>query len=413
MGQMRELAVRARRAARALALASRAQKDAALKAMAEGLRKNVQRLLEANSSDMKNAGSLSSAMQDRLKLTPERIERMAEGLEQIAQLPDPVGEVLRQTVRPNGMRIKKLRVPIGVIAIIYESRPNVTADSAGLCLKSGNACILRGGHEAIESNLAIGGVLSEALERTGLPADAVQVVKTTDRAAVGELLTLEGLIDLVIPRGGKGLVKRVMEESMIPVIKHYEGICHVYVDAAADLDMAERIVVNAKVQRPGTCNAMETLLVHRAVAEKFLPRIARVLKEKGVEMRGCEQSRRLVPDMAPATEQDYRTEWLDLKMSVRVVPDIDAAIEHIETYGSHHSDSIVTADPAAARRFLEAVDSACVFHNVSTRMSDGFEFGMGAEIGISTDKLHARGPMGLEELTSYKYVIEGEGQLRS
>lgn len=412
MGEMRELAIRARRAARVLASTPRETKDAALRLMAERLRRSADDLLRANAVDMSNARELSSAMRDRLALTHERIERMAEGLEQIAALADPVGEVLRETTRPNGMRIRKVRVPIGVIAIVYESRPNVTADSAGLCLKSGNACILRGGHEAIESNLAIGHALSSALRDAGLPAEAIQVVATTDRAAVGELLTLEGLVDLVIPRGGKGLVRRVVEESTIPVIKHYEGICHVYVDRAADMDMAERIVVNAKVQRPATCNAMETLLVHEAIAQEFLPRIARVLREKGVELRGCEHARRLVPWILPATEQDYRTEWLDLKMSVRVVPDIEAAIDHIERYGSRHSDAIVTRDEAASRRFLEAVDSACVFHNVSTRLSDGFEFGMGAEIGISTDKLHARGPMGLEELTSYKYVITGDGQLR-
>jgi len=412
VGEMRELAIRARRAARVLASTPRETKDAALRLMAERLRRSADDLLRANAVDMSNARELSSAMRDRLALTHERIERMAEGLEQIAALADPVGEVLRETTRPNGMRIRKVRVPIGVIAIVYESRPNVTADSAGLCLKSGNACILRGGHEAIESNLAIGHALSSALRDAGLPAEAIQVVATTDRAAVGELLTLEGLVDLVIPRGGKGLVRRVVEESTIPVIKHYEGICHVYVDRAADMDMAERIVVNAKVQRPATCNAMETLLVHEAIAQEFLPRIARVLREKGVELRGCEHARRLVPWILPATEQDYRTEWLDLKMSVRVVPDIEAAIDHIERYGSRHSDAIVTRDEAASRRFLEAVDSACVFHNVSTRLSDGFEFGMGAEIGISTDKLHARGPMGLEELTSYKYVITGDGQLR-
>ena len=303
-------------------------------------------------------------------------------------------------------------MPIGVIAIIYESRPNVTADAASLCLKSGNATILRGGSEAINSNLAIGKALSDALAEGGLPADAIQVVPSTDRALVGELLMLDDLVNVVIPRGGKGLIRRVVEEATMPVIKHYEGVCHVYVDSYADLDMAERIAVNAKTQRPGVCNSMETLLVHESVASTFVPRVVRALRRKGVEILGDEEARKIVPDLGEATEESYRTEWLRLKMSLRVVPDVETAVDHIETYGSHHSDAIVTTDDGAARRFLANVDSACVFHNVSTRFSDGFEFGMGAEIGISTDKLHARGPMGLEELTSYKYVVTGDGQVR-
>jgi glutamate-5-semialdehyde dehydrogenase len=381
--------------------------------MAAALRERAPEIIEANAKDLAAGSSLSPAMKDRLRLDGERIEKMAVGVEQVARLPDPVGDLLKETTRPNGLLIRKVRVPIGVIAIIYESRPNVTADAASLCLKSGNATILRGGKESINSNLAIGTVLRDALAAEGLPAAAVQVVSTTDRAAVGELLKLDDLVDLVIPRGGKGLIRRVVEESTIPVIKHYEGICHVYVDEAADLDMAHAVAMNAKVQRPGVCNAMETLLVHRAVTPEFLPRIAASMNEAGVELRGDEESCRLVPGMKPATEEDWRTEYLELILSVKVVEDLDQAVDHIETYGSHHSDCIITKDGSAAQQFLDRVDSACVFHNASTRFSDGFEFGMGAEIGISTDKLHARGPMGLEELTSYKYLVLGKGQLRS
>jgi glutamate-5-semialdehyde dehydrogenase len=410
---MRKLAERARAAARELATAPTEEKNAALRGMAAALRERASGIIEANAEDLAAGESLSPAMKDRLKLDQKRIEKMAVGVEQVAGLPDPVGEVLNETTRPNGLVIRKVRVPIGVIAIIYESRPNVTADAASLCLKSGNATVLRGGKESITSNIAIGKVLSEALRAESLPPEAIQVVSTTDRAAVGELLKLDDLVDLIIPRGGKGLIRRVVEESTIPVIKHYEGICHVYVDEAADLDMAHGTAMNAKVQRPGVCNAMETLLVHRAVAAEFLPRIAASMKEAGVELRGDEDSRTLVPDMKPATEEDWRTEYLGLILSVKVVDDLGQAIDHIETYGSHHSDCIITKDGAAAQQFLERVGSACVFHNASTRFSDGYEFGMGAEIGISTDKLHARGPMGLEELTSYKYLVLGDGQLRS
>ena len=413
MERMRKLAEGARAAARVLAAAQTEQKDSALSRMAAALREREPEIIEANAKDLAAGSSLSPAIKDRLTLDEKRIEKMAVGVEQVAGLPDPVGDLLKETTRPNGLVIRKVRVPIGVIAIIYESRPNVTADAASLCLKSGNATILRGGKESINSNLAIGTVLCDALEAEGLPAAAIQVVSTTDRAAVGELLKLDDLVDLIIPRGGKGLIRRVVEESTIPVIKHYEGICHVYVDKAADLDMAQAMAMNAKVQRPGVCNAMETLLVHRAISPEFLPRIAASMEEAGVELRGCEESCKLVPDMKPATEEDWRTEYLELILSVKVVDDLGQAVDHIETYGSHHSDCIITKDGAAAQQFLERVDSACVFHNASTRFSDGFEFGMGAEIGISTDKLHARGPMGLEELTSYKYLVIGDGQLRS
>ena len=412
MGQMREMAKRARAAARTLAVASTEKKNDALRRMAELLRERSGEIIAANTKDLDAGSELAGAMRDRLALDEARVEKMAAGVEQVAGLPDPVGKLLDETARPNGMTIRKVRVPIGVIAIIYESRPNVTADAASLCLKSGNSTILRGGSEAINSNLCVGKALSEALAEAGLPRDAIQVVPSTDRALVGEFLKLDGLIDVVIPRGGKGLIRRVVEEATMPVIKHYEGICHVYVDGGADLDMAERIAVNAKAQRPGVCNSMETLLVHEAVAGEFIPRVVKALGEAGVEVLGCPEARRLVADLGRASDDTYRTEWLGLKMSLRVVPSLDAAVEHIETHGSHHSDAIVTADAAAAKRFLDMVDSACVFHNVSTRFSDGFEFGMGAEIGISTDKLHARGPMGLEELTSYKYVVVGDGQVR-
>ncbi|MHC4201208.1 MAG: glutamate-5-semialdehyde dehydrogenase [Planctomycetota bacterium] len=413
---IREMAERAREAARRLAVADPKLKDYALGRMAALLRDRAPELKAANARDLDAAGDLTSAMRDRLTLDDARIEKMAAGVEQVAKLYDPVGKVLWNRTRPNGMRIRKVRVPIGVVAIIYESRPNVTADAASLCLKSGNACILRGGKESINSNLAIEKMLREPLDGAGLPSDSIQVVPSTDRALVGELLKLDDLVDVVIPRGGKGLIRRVVEESTIPVIKHYEGICHVYVDSYADangLDMAESIVVNAKTQRPGVCNAMETLLVHDAVAPEFVPRVVKALRDKGVEILGCPEARKIVPDLGEATDESYRTEWLGLKMSLRLVPDVESAVHHIETYGSHHSDAIVTFDEEATKYFLANVDSACVFHNVSTRFSDGFEFGMGAEIGISTDKLHARGPMGLEELTSYKYVVTGEGQLRT
>jgi len=413
--ETKDIAVRAREASRRLALADTASKNAALVGAAEALVAATARIIEANAKDLAAAekAGLSPAMVDRLRLDADRIAKMAEGLRQVAELPDPVGELLSERTRPNGLEIRKVRVPIGVIAIIFESRPNVTADAAALCLKSSNACILRGGKEAINSNTCIGSVLSESLASSGLPGDAVVVVPTTDREAVGALLKLDDLIDLVIPRGGKALIRRVVEESTIPVIKHYLGVCHVYVDESADLEMARAITVNAKCQRPGVCNAAETLLVHEAVAEEFLSAVAGELEGAGCEIRGDERVRELVPGAKPATEEDWHAEYLDLILAVRVVASIDEAIDHIATYGSAHSDAIVAADPGAVERFKREVDSSCVFINTTTRFSDGFEFGLGAEIGISTDKLHARGPMGLEELTSYKYVVTGNGQLRT
>ncbi|GAB4348742.1 MAG: glutamate-5-semialdehyde dehydrogenase [Candidatus Abyssubacteria bacterium] len=411
---MLDIARRARVAARQLSRLPSSRKDEALARIADGLRNRADLILQKNRDDIKraNEAGLSSAMVDRLTLSEGRIEAMAAGLEEIIKLPDPVGEVLKMWKRPNGLRIGKVRVPIGVIGFIYESRPNVTVDAAGLCLKSGNAIILRGGSEAIESNTAIADVIAEVIGRAGLPQDCVQLVRTTDRAAVNALLKLDHYIDLIIPRGGKPLIKLVVETSTIPVIMHYEGICHTYVDEFADLQMAEQICMNAKAQRPGVCNAMETMLVHARVAEEFLPRIAEKLAAAGVEVRGCEKTRALIPDAAPATEEDWRTEYLDLILSVRVVDSIDEAIEHIDTYGSAHSDAIVTENYSRAQKFLEEVDSSAVFVNASTRFNDGFEFGLGAEIGISTNRLHCRGPMGLEELTTVKYIVYGAGQIR-
>ena len=337
---------------------------------------------------------------------------MADGVRQIAALRDPIGETIEGYVRPNGMEVRKVRVPIGVIGIIYESRPNVTADAAALCLKAGNAVILRGGSEAINSNLAIAKIISEAITAAGVPEGAVQIIETTDRAAARELMKMKHYIDCLIPRGGKGLVQTVVENSTIPVIWHLDGNCHVYVDGAADLEMAEEIAFNAKVQNPGVCNATETLLVSEQIAAEFLPTICKRLADAGVEIRGCEKTRAIVPGLKEATEEDWETEYLDLILAVKVVSGLDEAIEHINKYGSRHSDAIVTEDYSAARRFTNEVDSACVFVNVSTRFSDGYEFGKGAEMGISTQKLHARGPMGVEEITTYKYVVTGNGQLR-
>ncbi len=411
---MKALAASSREASRKLAAASTETKNGALEATADLLVSQAPALIEANALDLAAAekNGLSSAMIDRLRLDDDRIGKMAEGLRQVASLPDPVGEVMSEITRPNGLNIRKVRVPIGVITIIFESRPNVTADAAALCLKSSNATILRGGKEAINSNVAIGKVISEGLASAGLPGDAVSVVPTTDRAAVGALLKLDSLIDLVIPRGGEALIRRVVEESTIPVIKHYRGVCHVYVDKAADLDMARGIIVNAKCQRPGVCNAAETLLVHKDVADEFLPGAAKELIAAGCELRGDPATMELVPEAVAAQEGDWGAEYLDLVLAVKVVDSLDDAVDHIATYGSAHTDAIVSTDAAACERFEREVDSSCVFVNCSTRFSDGFEFGMGAEIGISTDKLHARGPMGLEELTIYKYVVNGDGQLR-
>jgi len=350
-------------------------------------------------------------MLDRLELTEERIDAMAAGLETVADLRDPVGDIVSQIVHPNGIRIAQIRQPLGVVGIIYESRPNVTADAAGLCLKSGNACILRGGSEAIHSNLAIAKVFIDGAVEAGAPEHAVQIIATTDRAAVGELLKLDAYVDVIVPRGGKSLIARIYDESRIPVVAHLDGICHTYVDGKADLDMAEAICVNAKLQRPGVCNAMETLLVHAAVAEAFLPRVAKALEAGGCELRGCDRTRAVVA-CKEATEADWSTEYLDKILSIKVVNSLEDAIAHINRYGSHHSDAIVTEAYGAAERFLDAVDSATVYVNASTRFTDGFEFGLGAEIGISTNKLHCRGPMALKELTTLKYVIRGSGQIR-
>ncbi len=412
--QILEMGRRAAVAAPRLAALTRTDKDRILGAMAEALPGRASAILAANERDHEAAAAAgsSAALLDRLRLDEHRIEAMAEGLRQVARLADPVGDELAVTRRPNGLVIRKVRVPLGVVVMIYESRPNVTADAAGLCFKSGNAVILRGGSEAIESNRAIFESLVEAGTPAGLPEHAIQLVPTTDRAAVKMLLELEGLVDLVIPRGGESLIRAVAEQSRVPVLKHYKGVCHVYVDRAADLDMALAIAVNAKCQRPGVCNAMETLLVHEDVASRFLPRIGEQLTAHGVEIRGDERTCGLVTGARPATEADWPREYLDLILSVRIVPDLQAAIDHIERYGTHHSDVIVTNDRSAADRFTREVDSAAVFVNASSRFTDGAEFGLGAEIGISTDKLHARGPCGLEALTTYKYVIEGTGQVR-
>ncbi|MCK4437141.1 glutamate-5-semialdehyde dehydrogenase [bacterium] len=412
--EMLAMAQGARKAARELACASTETKNRALLSMANGLRKSEKNILTENEKDVKGADEkgLPKALVDRLLLNSSRIESMAGGLEEVAKLPDPVGEVIKMWKRPNGLEIGKRRVPIGVIALIYEARPNVTADSSGLSLKAGNAIILRGGSEAIHSNLAIARVLSEEASRAGLPEEAIQLIKTTDREAVRELLKLNEFIDLIIPRGGESLIKTVVEESTIPVIKHYKGICHTYVDEFADLGMAMNISFNAKVQRPGVCNAMETLLVHRAIARQFLPTMLKKFQESGVEVRGCQEVRKIVPETKEATEEDWKTEYLDLVLSVKVVSSLKEAIEHIHKYGSNHSEAIVTENCRAAKKFLDEVDAAAVYVNASTRFTDGGEFGLGAEIGISTEKIHARGPMGLEELCTYKYIIYGEGQIR-
>ncbi|MFM8789270.1 MAG: glutamate-5-semialdehyde dehydrogenase [Chthoniobacterales bacterium] len=414
-GQIEEMGRRARRAARSLALCSTEAKNAALHAMADAIECAEKEIIASNEQDLAAAPGLglNAAPIDRLKLTPERIRAMAKDVREVALLPDPVGEVIRAWTRPNGLKITKLRVPIGVVGIIYESRPNVTADAAVLCLKSGNACILRGGKESIHSNLAIAKTLSVGAQNAGLSPDVIQLVPFTDREGVKLLAQMDRYLDVIVPRGGHALIEAVVEHARMPVIKHYHGVCHVFVDRSADLDMAEKIVLNAKCQRPGVCNALETLLVHRDVAETFLPTVAASLADTGVELRGDVRTCEVLGNKAkPATEADWTTEYLELILSIRVVDSLEEAIEHIENYGSHHTDSIVTAEESEARKFLAAVDSATVLWNASTRFSDGGEFGCGAEIGISTDKLHARGPMGLEELTTYKYLVEGTGQVR-
>jgi glutamate-5-semialdehyde dehydrogenase len=412
---MHEMGRRAREASRAMARAETATKNAALHAIAAAVRRDVARLLAANALDIAGAKAAGkdAAFIDRLTLSEKSIESMAQGLEQVASLPDPVGEITDVRERPTGIKVGRMRVPLGVIGIIYESRPNVTADAAALCLKSGNACILRGGSESVNSNQAIAACVREGLAAAGLPEAAVQVVDTPDRAAVGELLRMNEYVDIIVPRGGKSLVARVMEESRIPMIKHLDGVCHVFIDESADEDKAIRIADNAKTQRYGTCNTMETLLVHQAVAAKVLPKLAKIYLDKGVELRGDERARALMPQMKAATEEDWYTEYLAPILAVRVVDSLDAAMNHIARYGSQHTDAIVTEDAAHAKRFLREVDSSSVMVNASTRFADGFEYGLGAEIGISTDKLHARGPVGLEGLTSQKWVVFGHGEVRS
>lgn len=403
----------ARNAAAELCSLTREHKDAALRDAAKRFRAARKPLQDANAIDLEHGREkgLTSAMLDRLTLTDKRIDQMAEGLETVATLPDPVGDVESQYVHPNGLRIAQVRQPLGVVGIIYESRPNVTADAAALCLKSGNACILRGGSEAIHSNRAIAEILIDAIRDVGLPPHAVQLISTTDRAAVGEMLKLDRYIDVIVPRGGKGLISRIYDESRIPVVAHLDGICTTYVHEDADLAMAEAICVNAKMQRPSVCNAMETMLVHGAVAPAFLPKAAEALRAGNCEIRGCSRTQQII-ECIPASDEDFETEFLDYVLAVKVVDSLEDAIRHINTHGSHHSDAIVTEGYANAERFLDAVDSATVYVNASTRFTDGFEFGLGAEIGISTSKLHCRGPMALKGLTSLKYVIRGSGQIR-
>jgi glutamate-5-semialdehyde dehydrogenase len=411
---MLETGQRARRAAGLMAAATTAAKNSALLAMADAIEKARDGLIAENRKDL-DAGrrdGLDDALLDRLTLDAGRIAGMADGLRQIAQLPDPVGEISDLNYRPSGIQVGRMRVPLGVIGIIYESRPNVTADAAGLCLKSGNAAILRGGSEAIHSNRAIAACIHAGLKQAGLPEDAVQVVETTDRAAVGELITMKQFVDVLVPRGGKGLIERISASATIPVIKHLHGVCHVYIDDKADLDKAVPVAFNAKTHRYGVCNAMETLLVARGVADKVLPVLGRMYQEKGVELRGCEATRKLLAGIKAATEEDWHTEYLAPILSIRVVDGLDQAIAHIGQYGSQHTDSIVTEDITRARRFLREVDSSSVMVNASTRFADGFEYGLGAEIGISTDKLHARGPVGLEGLTSVKFIVLGDGHVR-
>ena len=414
MSEVGEIGVRARAASRKLAGVSSAVKDRALEAMAAALQSRADEILDANTSDLERAeaDAVAGALIDRLSLTPERIDAMADGLRVLIGLKDPIGEVLGGWTVPNGLRITKVRVPLGVIGIIYEARPNVTVDAAGLCVKSGNACILRGSRIAIASNIALARIIDAAGVDAGLPVDTVQLIGDTDRESAKELMRMREHVDVLIPRGGAELIRTVVEESTVPVIETGVGTCHVYVDARADLDKALRILLNAKIQRPGVCNAAETLLVHQAAADAFLPGAIDRLLASGVELRGDDRTRKYSSDVKRATEDDWRAEYLDLILAIRIVDSLGDAIEHVNAYGSNHTDAIVTEDYTAARRFTAEVDSACVMVNASTRFADGGEFGFGAEIGISNQKLHARGPMGLAELTSYKYVVEGDGQVR-
>jgi glutamate-5-semialdehyde dehydrogenase len=412
---VRELGIAARAAARELARASTETKNRALHAIAAELRAQAKRILDANAGDVAQARAdgCDAAFVDRLTLTPKLVEQMAAGVEQVAGLPDPVGTLSERIRRPTGIEVARMRVPLGVIGIIYESRPNVTADAAALCLKSGNACILRGGSEAIRSNRAIAACVRAGLKSAGLPEAAVQLIATADRAAVGELIKLNEYVDIIVPRGGKELIERLARESRIPMIKHLDGVCHVYIDDTADTDMAVSIADNAKTQRYGTCNTMETLLVAEAIAPRVLPRIAEIFQRKGVEMRADADARQFIPGAKAASEKDFYTEWLAPIVSIRVVKGLDEAIEHIGRYGSQHTDAIVANDKSRAERFLREVDSSSVMWNASTRFADGYEYGLGAEIGISTDKLHARGPVGLEGLTTQKFVVLGHGEVRS
>lgn len=411
---LNQLAENGRAAARRVAAAESQQKNAALHALADLIEQKADQLMRANAEDIEAAKSngLDAALMDRLELTPARVEAMADGVRQVAALPDPVGAITDLTVRPSGIQVGKMRVPLGVVGIIYESRPNVTADAAALCLKSGNAAILRGGSEALKSNLAIAACIRDALVAADLPADAVQVVEHSDRALVHAMIGRTDCLDVIVPRGGKGLVAAISEHARVPVIKHLDGICHVYIDVAADAEKALAIAVNAKTQRLGTCNTMETLLVHQQVAQAMLPDIVAALRQADIEVRGCERSAQIVAGLTPAAEADWGTEYLGPILSVRIVDDLDEAIAHINQWGSHHTDSIVTQDYSHSMRFLREVDSSSVMVNASTRFADGFEYGLGAEIGISTDKFHARGPVGLEGLTSQKYVVLGDGHVR-
>jgi glutamate-5-semialdehyde dehydrogenase len=411
---MRGVGERARAASYAMAKASTGEKNAALFALAKIIEDQAADIIEANVADLRGAreAGLDEALVERLQLNPGRIEAMADGVRQVANLSDPIGEMFDLKLRPSGIQVGRMRVPLGVVGIIYESRPNVTADAAALCLKSGNACVLRGGSEALQSNQAIALCIARALRSAGLPADAVQVVDTPDRAAVGHMLTMPQFIDVIIPRGGKSLVARVSEEARVPVIKHLDGNCHVYIDAEADIDKAIAIAVNAKTQRYGTCNTMETLLVDAPIAEHVLPELGRIYQGHGVELRGCENTRKILSNAKPAKVDDWATEFLAPILAVKVVDGLDAAIEHINHYGSKHTDAIVTENYSKARRFLREVDSSSVMVNASTRFADGYEYGLGAEIGISTDKFHARGPVGLEGLTSVKWVVLGDGNVR-
>ena len=411
---MQTLGRAARQASRELARAETAQKNAALLATAEAIAKHRDAILAANAKDMERAraNGLDNAMLDRLELKPKGIDTMIEGLRQVAALPDPIGAITDLVYRPSGIQVGRMRVPLGVIGIIYEARPNVTVEAASLALKSGNATILRGGSEAIEANRAIAQCLREGLAAAGLPETSVQVVDTTDRAAVGELITMPEFVDVIVPRGGKGLIERISKDARVPVIKHLDGICHVYIDDSADADKAFRVALNAKTQRYGTCNTMETLLVANSAAPKILPRLAEAFIEAGVELRGCRRTQTLIPAANAATEEDWRTEYLAPVLSIRIVDTLDEAIDHINTYGSQHTDSIITENYTRGRRFLREVDSSSVMINASTRFADGFEYGLGAEVGISTDKFHARGPVGLEGLTSQKFVVLGDGHVR-